>query len=660
MLLFLLLGLGAGGVYALLALGLVLQFRSSGVINFAHGAVAMFVAYVFVRLRQYGELQMPWPLLPHQVQLSDTGLDTGLAFVLALLVAAVIGSLLFLLVFRPLREQPALARVAASVGVLLYLQATAVLNFGTDTATAPPVLPADTITVGDLNVPVDRFWLAGVSLIAACVLGVVFRFTRFGLATRAAAGNSRGAALIGLSADRIALVNWVAASLLAGLAGILILPISSLDPQSYSLFVIPALGVALLARFKFFTVAVAAGIALGVAQSMLIKVQIEWTWVPQNGLRDGLPFLVIVIAMTVLASGLPSRGDMTERHPGVGRPRRPIVTGAVWLVVGAVAMVVFTGSNRSSLITSLITTCICLSLVVLTGYVGQVSLLQMALVGIGGFSVAHAVGDWGLAFPLPLLAGAAASTAVGLVIAVPALRTRGVNLAVITLAAAAALYTLVFNSSWFGGGFGGLTIPNPTVAGYDLSPSGEGGAQIAFGIVVLLIVVLVGVFVGRLRSAPLGLVFLAVRGNERAAASIGIDVASVKFVAFGTSAFIAGLAGGLMAYQQQSLTPAGFAAFASVSVLAIAYVGGIGRISGAVLAGLLLAPAGLFSNLVNQQIELGKYQPLIAGLGLIIMAVDNPEGLAGLKPPGFVTAVKRLRARSLVTAPEQRMREVTR
>jgi branched-subunit amino acid ABC-type transport system permease component len=378
MLLFLLLGLGAGGVYALLALGLVLQYRSSGVINFAHGAVAMFVAYVFVRLRGYGEFELPWPLLPHTIKFSDHGAATLPSVALSLLLAGAIGAVLYLLVFRPLREKPALARVAASVGVLLYLQATAVLNFGTDAATAPPLLPSSAVQVSSLYVPVNRFWLAGISVVAAVSLGLVFRFTRFGLATRASAGNPRGAALIGLSADRIALVNWVSASLLAGLAGILILPISALDQQSYALFVIPALGVCLLARFRSFTIALIAGIALGVTQSLLIKFQSEWTWVPQNGLRDGLPFVLIVVVMTVLAKRLPSRGENSDSHAGVGRPRRPILTGLACFVVGCVALVSLTGANRTSLITSLITICTCLSLVVLTGYLGQVSLVQKA------------------------------------------------------------------------------------------------------------------------------------------------------------------------------------------------------------------------------------------------------------------------------------------
>jgi branched-subunit amino acid ABC-type transport system permease component len=652
MLLFILLGLGAGGVYALLALGLVLQYRSSGVINFAHGAVAMFVAYVFVRLRVNGELEMPWPIFPHTVPIDDAGVSTVPALALSLGIAALMGVLLFVLIFRPLRQQPALARVAASVGVLLYLQATAVLNFGTDAATAPPVLPSETLAVAGLNVPVDRFWLAGLSVVAAAGLGLVFAFTRFGLATRAAAGNARGAALIGLSADRLALVNWVAASLLAGLGGILILPISALEPQSYSLLVIPALGVALLARFTSFTVTVVAGLSLGVLQSVLIKVQTDWSWVPQNGLRDGLPFVVIVIAMTVLARGLSNRGEAVEHQATVGRPRRPVTTGLACLLVGTVAILVTDGSNRTSLITSLITACTCLSLVVLTGYVGQVSLAQMALVGIGGFTLAHIVERFDLPLLLTLLVAALVSTVVGLVIALPAIRVRGVNLAVVTLAAAAAFYTLVFNSSWFGGGFGGLTVPSPTIAGFELSPSGGGMAQVGFGLLVLVLVVLVGIYVGRLRGAPLGLILLAVRGNERAATSIGIDVAGVKLVAFGISAFIAGLAGGLLAYQQQSLTPSGFSAFASVSLLAIAYVGGIGRISGAVLAGLMLAPAGLFSNLINHVFDLGTYQPLIAGFGLIIMAVHNPEGLAGLKAPGWFGSLGRRHGRTADQARE--------
>src|SRR5438094_1787640 len=139
--LFLILGLGAGATYAVLGLGLVLKYRSAGVVDFAHGAVAMFIAYAFLGLRQDGVLQLPWIWLPHKITVSSSGLDTTLAIVLSLLYAAVLGLVLYVLVYRPLRSAAPLTKVCASVGIMLALQAIAVLNFGTQAKTTLPILP---------------------------------------------------------------------------------------------------------------------------------------------------------------------------------------------------------------------------------------------------------------------------------------------------------------------------------------------------------------------------------------------------------------------------------------------------------------------------------------------------------------------------------------
>src|SRR4051812_27411021 len=224
--LFLLLGLGAGAVYAMLALGLVLKYRSAGVVDFSHGAVAMFIAYVYLGLRADGTLEFPWIGIPHSLTITGDAMAAAPAIAIALLYAALLGVILYALVFRPLRAATPLTRVCASVGVMLFLQAVAVLNYGTTAKSTPTILPNEPFKIGDITVPVDRLWFAGIVVVLAAVLAVVYRYTRFGLATRASAENERGAALVGLSADRIGTGNFVIATLLAGVAGILIAPIS--------------------------------------------------------------------------------------------------------------------------------------------------------------------------------------------------------------------------------------------------------------------------------------------------------------------------------------------------------------------------------------------------------------------------------------------------
>jgi ABC-type branched-subunit amino acid transport system permease subunit len=630
-LLFLLLGLGAGAVYAMLALGLVLEYRAGGVINFAHGAMAMFMAYVYVFLRQDGDLVLPWVGLPHKFSLQDGDVGAVPALLICVVYAALLGLVVYGLIFRQLRRSPPLAKVGASVGLMLGLTSIATLNFGTATVSAPPLFTTGSVELAGLAVPTDRLYLTAIAVVMAAALALLFRSTRFGLATRAAAETEKGTALLGISPDRVAAANWMLGTLLAAVAGILILPITNLDPNSFTLFVIPVLACALVGRFSSFGVTTAAGLVLGMVQSLLVQLQTNWIWLPQGGLGQGVPFIVIAIVMVVFARRLPIRGGIHGlQNPSLGHPTRPLRAAVATFGIGLVALVLLHGSYRTGLISSMITTCLCLSVVVLTGYMGQVSLAQMSFAGIGGFMLSHLADGWGVPFPLSLLCAGVVAAAVGVIIGIPALRIRGVHLAVVTLAGAAAMDAMLFNSAWFGGGFQGLTVSSPKLFGRDLGISGSSAhdyPRLVFGVLVLVIVIAVGLMVARLRTAPLGRMFIAVRSNENAAIAVGIDVARTKLLAFAISAFIAGVGGGLLAYQQTTLAPASFTVLTSLSLLAITYVAGIGRISGAVVAGLMLAPAGLLVTAIGKVVEVGQYQSLVAGIGLIAMAVAHPDGL---------------------------------
>jgi ABC-type branched-subunit amino acid transport system permease subunit len=648
-LLFLLLGLGAGAVYALLGLGLVLKYRSTGVIDFAHGAIAMWSAYVFVNLRSTGVLELPWIVLPHELQVAPAGMDVLPALGITLVYGTAFGLLLFVLVYRPLLRAAPLTKVCASVGVMLGLEAIAVLNFGTTSLAAPPVLPSSPIFIAGIAFPSDRIYLAIIVVVVTAVLAFVYRWTRFGLATRASAENETGAALLGISPTMIAGRNWVIASLLAAGSGVLITPISSLDPTSYTLFVVPALGAALIGRFQSFWWTAGAGLLLGIAQSELTKLQTIWLWLPQQGLSDGLPFLIILIAMTLSARRLGARGGPGSwRNPSLGRPTRPLLTSILTFVVGLIILIALQGSLRAAFMSSIITTCICLSLVLLSGFVGQVSLAQMSFVGIGAFVLSHIGGNLGLPFPVSLIVAALSVVPIGILIGLPALRVRGVSLAVVTLAVAAAMDALVFSNVPFTGGLGGRTVAPPTLFGWNLGiANGKDYPTITFGVLLLVIVVFVGYCVARLRTSATGRMMIAIRSNERAASYIGIRVAPVKLFAFAISSFIAGIGGALLAYEQGTVSSGSFAVFTSLSILAIAYVAGIGRIAGAVIAGVMFAADGLFVSFLDNLIHVGQYQMIVAGVALAVTAIGNPDGvaseLAGDK--GIAPRIVRLRDR---------------
>ena len=641
---FLLLGLGSGAVYALLATGLVLKYRSAGVVDFGHGAVAMFIAYVYLGLRTSGQLELPWVIIPHSITLTGHPIGTLLSLVIGLVYSAVFGALLYLLIYRPLRRATQLIRVCASVGTMLYLQAVAVLNFGTTSVSTPAILPAGSVRLfGITPIPAGYFWLAGLAILMTALVAAVYRFTRFGLATRAAAENEQGAAVIGLSADRIAGGNWILATVLAGFAGIMIAPLSTVNPTSYTLFIVPVLAVALLARFRSFAIAGAAGFGLAMFQTELAKLPSIFPSLSaqlQQALPPALPFIVVILAMVFISRGIGARGELATQHnPSLGFPRRPYLTTVGAFAAGIIALLLLDSLLDQAFMYSLGMICVALSLVVLTGYVGQVSLAQMSFAGVSAILLTHLTASVGIGFPFTLLIASLAAVPLGLAVGLPALRLRGVNLAVVTLATAYVIDDILTDWTGFAGGLAGLKVPAPTLFGLNLGiQQGDHYPRFAFGLLALVIVCLVGLMVARLRRAPAGRMMIAVRSNERAAAAAGIDVARTKLFAFALSAWIAGIGGCLLAYQGQTVSPSPFSTFNSLGLLAIVMVAGIGRITGAVIAGVMLSANGLLVTFLNVQLNVGNYQLVVAGLALTLTAIANPNGIAANPPPPLVWA----------------------
>jgi branched-chain amino acid transport system permease protein len=304
---------------------------------------------------------------------------------------------------------------------------------------------------------------------------------------------------------------------------------------------------------------------------------------------------------------------------------RPVVV-LVGTGVGAAAVLLTSGSYRFGVITSMIVAVIALSLVLLTGLVGQISLAQAAIAGSAGFALSKIGTD--IPFPLSTLLAALVATGFGLVVGVPALRIRGAQLAVVTLAAGVAIEQFVFRNPTLTPTTGNL-IPDPDVAGVDLAVRrGEDLARWPFGLLVLAVLVLAALAVANLARSGTGRALLAVRSNERAAASVGIDVARAKLVAFGLSSFLAGLGGALIGYSRGQLSADSFGVSVSLMLLAFAYLGGITSIGGALVAGLL-APLGIGYVLLDRNLELGEWYALVTGVLLVATAVLNPSGIAG-------------------------------
>ncbi|GAB05940.1 ATP-binding cassette domain-containing protein [Gordonia amarae] len=626
-LVFLALGLGNGAVFAALGLALVMTYKSSGVVNFATGAIALYAAYTYAFLRK-GELLNPIPGLPARIDLGQE-LGVAAATVIAVSISAVLGVLLYLLVFRWMRSAQVLAKAVVSIGLMLVVQALIALRVGADTPAVAAIFPKDTVGVGDGAVPVDRLWLAGVVVLMALASGLVLRYTRFGLATRAAAESEKGALLSGLSPEKIAISNWALSSATAAVGGIVIAPIVALSPVGYTMFIVPALAAALVGNFSSIGVTVGAGIAIGMLQSEATNLQTSISWFPDVGVAEAIPLVLIIGFLLLRGQPLPGRGAVTRGDLGrCPRPRNVWRPVAIGVPVVALALAVTSGQLGNAVVTSIILAIVALSQVVISGYAGQASLAQLTLAGVGAFSLSRITTDLGVPFPFAPVLAALAALAVGVVVGLPALRVRGLPLMAVTLALAVFLEAFWFRNPSFNGGLNGSPVAEPSIFGIDLGiGAGEHYPRFGFGIVSLVFLTIVLLGVAWLPNSRLGTSMLAVRANERSAAASGINVGVVKLTAFGISAFIAGLGGSLIGYQQHMASESSYGVFAGVGLFAICYIAGVTSISSGLLAGLM-ASGGLLFYLMDRYLHFGEWYLLVSGVLLVVTVMANPDGLA--------------------------------
>jgi branched-chain amino acid transport system permease protein len=640
---FLLLGIGSGGLIAGIGMGVVLSYRGAGVINLATGAVAMLAGYFFwaIRLGKFATI----PAVP--------------AVILTIIFAAIVGVLFDFLVIRPQRTATPLAKLIATLGALLIFQAFIVITFGQAAQPQPVILPSQNVILFRDPVPVYNFIIGAVMLVIMAGLAALYRWTRFGLGTRAAAENEAHAMFMGLSPNWLSLANTVLMSLVMGVTGLLAASVVEPDPGTLPLMVIPGLAVAIFGRFTSFTITCIGGIVLGMAESLLTYFSNQ-SWFPTDqgpgyplpGTQDLLIFLVLVVAMYFRAGKIPGRGDVLERRlPAAPPPRHPLRSALICGVIGAVAILLLPGGYRNTLDVSLITAVFLLSVVIITGYLGQVSIVQLALGGSAGFAVSHFATDFGIGFPWAPIMGVIIAVLLGLFCGIPALRVRGVSLAVVTLAAAVAIENFGFGNTTWGGGVTGSSVPAPSLFGWEWGPNaslhGLFGAEPSplFGWFVLIVLVIVGLLVSNLRRSALGQDMLAVRANERAAAAAGINVRQTKLLGFAISAGVAGVGGVLLAYAYSSITPTSYDTGTSLALIAFAYISGISTVAGAIWGGMIFIGSISAYALLEWFGLQGEWFTLAGGALLILTLIQRPEGVAtamfyGDKPaiplPGFL------------------------
>lgn len=609
MLRFALLGLGAGGVYAISALGLVLVYRGSGVLNFAQGAIAGVGAYAY------------WDL--H----FNAGVPTLPAVVLAIAICAALGAVMHFAVMRPLSTAPPLSRVIATLGVMAALQALGHIRYGSGAHIIDSFFPTSRITIFGNPVSKDRLIVLAIACGLTLVLWLVYRYTLFGLATTAVAENEQTAQLAGHSPNAIALTNWMLGCGLAGAAGVLTVSISGLSVDSTVLLIVPMLTAGLIGNFTSFPITLGAAVVIGIIQSEMVK------YVSKPGWAETVPFLLAIVILVVRGRPLPVRSHVNERMPDIGSALfRPLVV--VPMIVAASLLILFLPlSWADASITSLTFATVCVSVVITTGYAGQLSLAQFALAGFAGFVATRLSATQGWPFLLCAVIGVLAAIPVGFLVGLPAVRTRGINLAIITFGLAYAMYNVIFNAPTYTGGVNGTQVKSPTIFGWSLDSFSHPKRFEFAALFVLCLALLIACNVRRGRT---GRRLVAVRSNERAAASLGLSVANAKLFAFSISAGVAGLAGVLIGFRNTYVQYSQFDVFSSVNVVIGTVLGGVGYLFGALIGGFGAA-GGVTSRIVNiftDSGDVGLYVSLVLGMLLVVTLIANPDGIASFVARG--------------------------
>ena len=627
------LGLVTGLTYAAFAAGFVLIYRSTGVLNFAHGEVGAFGVALFVLL------------------LAQYSVNWWLSFALALAACAAMGMAIELIVIRRLFNSPRLVVLIATIGVG---QIVLFAKFRLPSVAAPgPISPPFKATW----TPTDHIRLQAREIVVLVVVPVLIAAlawfiarTRFGLAVRASASNADTARVYGTSPRRTSTIVWSISGAFAAATAIFLAPLQGINSAQAGTAAIAeplllrVLVVSLLARMRSLPLTLAGGVAVGVAEQ-LIRTNVDSA---NRSVVDVYLFLavLVVVLLVVRNTGEQESWSLAPRIKAI-----PSRLESVWWVrrlnaIGFAALFGFfvllglTLSTASSLFTwtsILLFAMVALSMTVLTGWAGQLSLGQYAFVGLGGLTVLGLTQGndipipfnlFNLAVRLPWAWAMVAATVVGVVTAVvvglPALRVRGLFLAVTTLAFAVASATWLFNQEFF---TGGTSYPRPAEKPVlDLGPIyiDFGASRKNYYFLCLVSLAVVAAVVARLRRTGIGRSWIAVRDNEEMAAASTVSPTRMKLVAFGVAGGIAAYSGGLLVTLVPSLQPVSlFRAGESIVVVATAIIGGLGSVAGPILGALWVR--GIPQAIPEELDDLVRL--LTSSIGLLVLLMYFPGGL---------------------------------
>jgi branched-subunit amino acid ABC-type transport system permease component len=619
------LGAVVGSIYSLSAFGLVLTYRASGVFNFAHGALGMFFAFAFYQLVQGGRLG----LIAFDYD-QTWRLPTGVALVGVVgVLAPAFGWALDVVLFRRLRDAGEVVKIVVTIGLLVALQGVAGVMWGAATTLSPTsIFSTHIFAAHGFRASVEQ--LASIGVTAALAVGLLafLRYAALGVKMRAVVDRPDIAELTGIDAGRVSGGSWAIGTSFAALGGILLAPFfGSLDPITLTFFVVAAAAAAIAGRLESFPLTLAGGYGIGMSQMLVARFASSEV---ARQLRPAIPFLVLFALLFLpqwrrrptdrwTVPPLPpvlrdlSRKDAAARIGIVAAIAllAPFVVGAPWhLQLARVPPMAI----------------IFLSLVVVSGFGGQVSLCQAALAGVGAFVAAHLIVDLGLPFFGAVILGGLAVVPIGVFLALRAANLSPLFLGFATLAFGAVMDEVAFNSRRFSGGLSGVVFRRPE---YLRSPR-------TYYVAALAIFAVLALLVQNLRRSKTGLALAAMRDSEVGLGALGVDVARLKLTAFALSAMLAGIGGALFSAADELATPYSYFKLQSLLFLGLAVIGGIGNWLGAFGGAVIfqLIPAFVHEPFVRDNAltrllfrdRLEALLPVFFGLGAIGLA-RNPHGL---------------------------------
>ncbi len=600
---FIVIGLTTGAVYGLAGTGLVLTYKTSGIFNFAYGAIAALGVFVFYYL--HSEHGMPWPW----------------AALLVLFVLSPIEGLGLELFARILEPATATLKVVATIGLLLVVVGVGTLWYGNANVNFPPFLDTNTIRFLGVNVGWDQITVVIVSLVSTAVLYYFFRSMRLGVAMRGVVDNPDLVSMTGTNPVSVRRWAWIIGTIFASMAGLLLAPSLSLNAEIIVLLVVQAFGAAAIGYFSNLPLTFVGGLFIGVAGALATKYAASVSWL--TGLSAGLPFVILFIVLIVTP-----RARLAERRVVAAQALRRswYAPTKVRFGAGALALIFFcfvpsfVGVNLSTWSSALVYVMLFLSLGLLVKTSGQISLCHLAFAAVGAAAFGHFTTSFHLPWALALLLAGLVAIPVGAIVAIPAIRLSGVFLALATYGFGILLEQMFYDTNlMFGPTTGGIAAPRPdvTILGWHLYTD-KGFYYLLLAFVVLNVVVVTAILKGRMGRLLKGL-----SDSPVALETHGATVNVMKVLVFCITAGLAAIAGALLASLFSYGLGTNYSSFASLTMVAILTIMVVGDPWYAILAAIAYGVVPGYITVAN----INTYLTIIFGLSAATFALQVNRAL---------------------------------